>query len=881
MPDEILQDLPITMPLEGLYEGLDPALGNDLYPPTRWPDIENIRVARGLIETRLGMSLYKTLPGSGDVRLLADFYTDTPARFRLAARGTGTAAIFYDLEEGVDSSFQTTTGGTGLGGTVEPYFQGIIQNNRLYFTDRFGVFRRYEPNPSSGNQVRQIIQPTVPAIAPVITPRTYRVLDDWPGADPFGWTESSAADFEVQEDTSTTPPPGDGKAIRLKINTSSAVGKTISKNVSAEVIASNTIAFWLRAGSTKSAIQFQWGIGGSSDFSYTLKASKKSTWLPAFVQVGGIPTINFKRFKCFDTFDGDVYKVSTLYLPGRLSGEYRWVYTHYDSTTGRESQPSPVSNSGSPLSFSLEGKDNEPGTASAFQRSAAITVTSDSGTDASTNQIRIYRNGGTPALTVDSRGKTIWFRVGTIGDVSTTLSNSPSSGTSSFTVTSATGLAIGDFLVLNKGTVSSEEFVTITNIAATTITIRESLVYSHSAGQSVQIAFLDNVPNEQVDVTSTVDLARNDPPSGTKFVGRSPDGRLWLFGNTTKRTQVCVSNRATPERPEDYEVFPDNIDPLTNKNPLQGWRFEIGGDSNDEEILWGGFYRDLATIITRRNLYVVNAASQLDWGSLAVNKVSSTGCIAGDTVQEVNGVLYWVADGPRIVRWNGQGPPEVISHQRVNVRLNAAPTNLWIQWFAEYHAKRDGPYYNLYFTPSGATTNTQRLDFAVDQNAWEPTIYYAAGGVAIAWRQGSVRAGGTDVSELYQCATDGKIYQAETGLTDDGIAIKIRAKTKRFPIGAIGLLQQFFTRLSAVTDTVTVTVYSGGSEYGDVTKTYTIDLSGSGDKELKVRLERDLQGRWAQIQLSGDVINRPAFRELTLWYQHHRLSRASASGITG
>lgn len=882
--DDILQDLPVTMPLEGCWEGLDPALDNSLYPPTRWPDIENVRVARGLIETRLGMTLYKALPGSGDVRLLADFYTDTPARFRLAARGTGAAAAFYDLEEGVDSVFQTTTGGTGLGGTVEPYFQGVIQNNRFYFTDRFGVFRRYEPAPSSGNQVRQIQQPVAPAIAPIITPRTYRILDEWPGADPFGWTESAAADFEVQEDTAITPPPGDGKAIRLKINNSGAVGDTISKNVSAEVLNSNTIAFWLRVGSTRVAIQFQYGLGSPTDYTYPLKATKLHTWLPAFVQVGGLPTINFKRFKCVDTFDNDVYKVSTLYLPGRLEGEYRWVYTHYDSTTGRESQPSPVSNTGSPLSFSLAGKDNEPTTASAFQRSAAITVTSDSGTDASTNKIRIYRNGGTPALTVDSRGKAVWFRVGQINDqpaTPMTLTGSPGAGTTVIALSDVSTIAVGDFIVIDKGVVGSEEFVTVIAVGVTTITVREGLLYAHSPGQSAQIAFLDNVPNEQVDVTATVDLARNDPPSGTKFVGRSPDGRLWLFGNTTKRTQVCVSNRSTPERPEDYEVFPDNIDPLTNKNPIQGWRFEIGGDSNDEEILWGGFYRDLATILTRRNLYVVNAASQLDWGPLAVNKVSSTGCIAGDTVQEVNGVLYWVADGPRIVRWNGQGAPEVISHQRVNVRLNNAPTNLWIQWFAEYHAKRDGPYYNLYFTPSGATTNTQRLDFAVDQNAWEPTVYYAGGGTAIAWRQSSVRAGGTDVSELYQCATDGNIYQAETGLTDDGVAIKIRAKTKRFPIGAIGLLQQCFIRLAAVTDSLTLTVYSGGSEYGDITKNYTIDLSGSGDKEIKARLERDLQGRWCQIQLSGDVSNRPAIREIMLWYYIHRLSRASASGSIG
>jgi hypothetical protein len=751
----------------------------------------------------------------------------------------------------------------------------VIQNNRFYFTDRFGLLRRYEPNPSAGNQVRTITQPAAPVTAPTVTPRTYRILDAWPGSDPFGWTESNASDFEVQDDSALVAAPGGGKTIRLKINNSGAVNDTISKNVTAEKINSRQMAFWLRAGSTKSAIVFEFGIGSPSDYSYTLKVSKTNTWLPAFVPMGNIPIINFKRWRCFDTFNNDVYRVSTLYLPGALLGQYRWVYTHYDSTTGRESQPSPVSNSGVPVDFTLEGKDNQPTTASAFQKSAAISVTSDSGTDATTNKVRIYRNGGTPALTVDSRGRTVWYRVGEIFDQSTTLTSSPAAGANSFTVASATNLAAGDLLVINKGTVSSEEYVVILSVVGTTITIDGTLTFAHSSGQSVQVAFLDNVPNEQVDTSTSVDLERGDPPAGVRFVGRSPDGRLWLFGNTAKPTQVCVSNRSTPERAEDYEVFPDNIDPLTRKNPTQGWRFELGGDSNDEEIIWGGFYRDLATILTRRNLYVVNAVNQLDWGPLAVNRISSTGCIAGDTVQEVNGVLYWVSEGPRIVRWDGQGPPQVVSHQRANVRLNNAPTSLWKQWFAEYHAKREGPYYCLYFTPSGQTLNTERLDYNVDQDAFEPVVYYTAGGARIAWQASSVRAGGTDVSDLYQASSAGDLFQAETGLTDNAAAIRIRAATKRFPLGAIGLLQQAFVRLAAVTDTIDLIVRVGGSEYGDVTKTYSITLTGSGDKEIKVRLERDLQGRWAQLELNGSVSNRPAIREMTLWWIVHRMGRVS------
>lgn len=876
MPDNVLLDLPITMPLEGLWEGLDPALPDNLYPPTRSPDIENIRVSEGKLQTRLGSSLLRSIGGSGAVRLLADFYSGT-SRYRLAAQGNTSSAVLYDFEEGVDASFQTTTGGTGLGGGTFDYFQGVVQNGRFYFTDRAGAFRRYEPTPFSGNQVRSIVQPVAPGAAPIITPRTFRVLDNWPGSDPYGWTESNAGDFDVHDTTSTNPPPDGGKGIRLRINNSSAVGDTISKNVSAEKIQSNTIAFWLRADNTKVAIHFDYGIATPTDYTYALKVNKIHVWLPAFVQTGGLNTINYKRWRCVDTFSGsDIYRVSSLYLPGRLSGQYRWVYTHYDSATGRESAPSPITNSGSPSDFSIEGKDNELGTVSAFQRSAVLTVVSDSGTDTSTNKMRIYRNGGTPALTVDSRGRTVWFKVGEIFDQSTTLSSSPAAGASSFTVTSATNLAAGDCLVINKGTVGSEESVVILTVVGTTVTIDGVLSYAHSAGESVQIAFLDNTPNELVDTSSPIDLERGDPPSGVRWVGRSPDGRLWLFGNTSKPVQICVSNRATPERPEDYEVFPDNVDPQTRKNPNQGWRFELGGDSNDEEIIWGGFYREVPTFITRRNLYVVNAASQLDWGPLAVTKLYNVGCIAGETVAEVNGSLYWVADGPRIVRWDGRSAPEDISHQRVHVRLNNAPTANWTQWFARYHAKREGPYYCLYYTPSGATTNTDRLDFNVSQNAWEPVSYYASGGSKLAWRGASVRAGGTDVSELYQVDTSGAIYQAETGVTDNSVAIRIRAATKKFPLGAIGLACQFYARLAAVTDSLTLTVRTGGSEYGDVTQTYTLSTSGSGDKEIKQRLHRTLLGRWIQVEISGNVSNRPAIREMALWYLIQRISRYSA-----
>ena len=176
-------------------------------------------------------------------------------------------------------------------------------------------------------------------------------------------------------------------------------------------------------------------------------------------------------------------------------------------------------------------------------------------------------------------------------------------------------------------------------------------------------------------------------------------------------------------------------------------------------------------------------------------------------------------------------------------------------------------------------SNPYRLDYLIEQDAFEPVAYYTSTGDLINWQAANIRDGGSDISELFQASPDGNIFKAETGLTDYGVAIKIRFLTKKFPLGAIGLLQQVFVRLAAVTDSITVTINTGGSEYGEVSKSYTINLANpentNTDKEIKVKLERELLGRWAQVQITGDVNNRPAIREMILWYIPHRVARVS------
>jgi hypothetical protein len=627
-------------------------------------------------------------------------YESGGTRIRLAAQGDTTAAALLEYVEGSDTAFNSTTGGTGLGGATHPYFQGVVLNNAAYFTDRAGALRKYERAPASGNQVRSVALPTRPSAAPGVKAKTFEVLDKFAGnagVAPFGWTESDAAGFAIQDGTSTVVSPFGG--ITALLNTlTTPVGDTISENVSGEAVPSDTIAFWVWATNYPSQIAFRYGQVTATDFSEPVSPTLKETWVPIFVRIGNLGTINYKQFVVTQSAGAaDVY-ISWLVLPGRLQGSYRYVYTHYDSTLQRESEPSDISNNGTPLDLSAIGTSGETGSAAAFQKSAALNFTSDSGTDSTTNKIRIYRSGGVPALTQDSRGLDVWCRVGEITDFSTTVSGAHSAGATALVVASGTSIANGDWLVIEKGTVSKEEYVRVTAGGGTAnLTISNGLLYAHSGGVAVQIAFVDNVPNTQVDLATRIFLERDDPPAASRFVARSPDGRLWGFNYSGKPTGVWVSNKATPERPADYEVAPDGVDPTTRSDPLQGWRFEIGGDVTDEEITWGGFFRDRPFAFTRRKLYAINALSQTDWGPDAIVKALEIGCIAGDTVQEVNGVLYWVADGPRVMRWDGQGPPEVLSHTRVNERLAAAEPDLWSEWFATYHARPEGHYYRLYY----------------------------------------------------------------------------------------------------------------------------------------------------------------------------------------
>ena len=93
-----IQEITAPVPERGLMEGLDAA--SPVYDPRFSPDLQNVRVTNGTWQTRAGMTLFKALPGSGDVRGYFDHYEPGGVRVRLAFRGTGTAGALYDLQPG-------------------------------------------------------------------------------------------------------------------------------------------------------------------------------------------------------------------------------------------------------------------------------------------------------------------------------------------------------------------------------------------------------------------------------------------------------------------------------------------------------------------------------------------------------------------------------------------------------------------------------------------------------------------------------------------------------------------------------------------------------------------------------------------------------------
>ncbi len=884
----MVRELLVLPPLAGLRDGIDAALPDEIYHPNEAPVLENLRVRQGKIETRPGMAASYPLPSTGQVRLYGSYYpvggADAGARFRVLVQGS----TFYYLKEGTHVSYQAASGGTGLG-TTYPYYSFLQENDRLYFVDGVGALRQFQSTPTSGNQVRSVAQPVAPAVAPRFVVRAYRAFAIWSASEVAAWNAPSA-NFTITHTSSSDPSPGPfgGSATFTNVNTS-AKGNRITRYASGALFESLQVAFYLKSAVTKTLMSFDLGQVTPGDYSTPLTPTLVDSWQPTFIDTSQVPAPNYVSVKSIHSgVSGESFIFSDILLPGKLDGFYRWVYTHYDPTTGRESQPSPVTNSGFPIE--VTGQPQGVSTSSkGMARSVALIPTTDVGVDATTTQMRFYRNGGVPSLTKDSRGRDVWYRVQTILDL--TLLADPITGSTAGDTSikmaanpGTAGWVVGQWIVIDRGNTGSEEFVQITALTATNIVfLKQPLQYNHAAGVTVQVICEDNASNAEVDIATPIDLDRSDPPTAARWIGRSPDGRLYLANFSGDPTGVAVSNKATVDRPTDYEVFP-NVDPLTTRSLTQGFRFTVGGDVTDEQVEWAGFYRDTFHMMTRANLYRLTANSQVDFGPLALQKVMGVGCLAGHTVAEADGRLYWVAPGPRVANWQGavyyaggQAEPAIVSSDMIRNVLHNSPSAYWGNWFGRGHARRDGNYYLLYLTPSGQTVNTLRLDYNVEYKAWESNTWYNSMGNLIGWMGALTQVGGTSASEvqnLYAASgAQGLTYQMETGTTDATQAIRISYSSKKFDLQAVSLLKDWYAYLSAVSDTLTLSLTVFGSEYGVVTKNYTITLSGSTETELWQRLSRTLRGRWAQISITGNVVNGPSIRTQRLRYLPFRERR--------
>lgn len=876
-------------PVRGLLDGLDPALPDELYPPTAAPDLENIRVSGGKWETRLGSAVAANgsgtaiaAPGSGTPNYLADHAVAAGTRYRLYARG-GTV---YALTE-PSGSFAAVTSGSGLHSTNR--YHGLSYRDLHYLTDRSGALKSYTAgSPGTLATVANVARPNA---APTVKALTYRVLEDWGSL----WTASDGANTPTADVTGSAdqaPPVGDS-IIRITWASSGSGGDRVYDATSSKEFLSHTVGFYARSTREGQRVQFEVGQTGPREYKFPLTMPRSGRWYAFFAQVGNLPSSSYRQFVVNDpNGESGQFFVTDLLLPGRLAGKYQWRYTHYNPTTGRESEPSDATEA-AVGDFSHAQIDTVTTAGAAFKKAAGLYLPGDG--VAGTTKMRVYRSGGVPSLTVDARGQRVWLRVGEITEVSTTLSANATKNATTLTLTSTTGMAAGDWLVLNPSS-ESREFVQILTVdSATQVTIRGKVGYEtdlaggatvHSSGATVVVGFVDNISNEALaGSTDRIDLERDDPPQGLHWLARDGGGRLWGFrhagqgGSTPAPMGVVVSNRPTADRPLDYEIFPDGVDPLTRQNLLQGWRFNVDSESPGDEIVWGGMFRGVPTVLTRRALYQVYAYSQTDWGPTAVVRLLEQGCLAGETVQEVGGALYWVADGPRVLRWDGSGAPEDLSFQRVSETLEAAPSAYWGNWTARAHAAPDGLYYRLNLTPSGATTNTLWLDYNVAADAWEGRKHYDGAGAARAWTVMNVQNGPGDTRSFWAAEGAGTVYHLERpgSVTDAGTPIKLRFTTKRYAMGGgVGQFEQFYLRLTAATDALTCSVLTGGSEYGNTTRAFNnISLSGSGDVETKRRGRRSQKGRWVQFTFTGDVSNRPALRDLHFWFSPVRLGRTS------
>lgn len=131
-------------------------------------------------------------------------------------------------------------------------------------------------------------------------------------------------------------------------------------------------------------------------------------------------------------------------------------------------------------------------------------------------------------------------------------------------------------------------------------------------------------------------------------ITQTADGR-----NLAKPNAIFVSDRNA------LEVWPDSSTPADDAT----FDNDVGGNDGDH-ITWVRLYRDNVVVWKKHTVWEwhgIGTQLSVNWQWM---NVGGPGCVNGRTIQEIDGVLYWLSyEG--VVRWSG-GRIEVISNPTMN-----------------------------------------------------------------------------------------------------------------------------------------------------------------------------------------------------------------------
>jgi len=326
------------------------------------------------------------------------------------------------------------------------------------------------------------------------------------------------------------------------------------------------LALWVQQDIGQRTI-FQFQIGGlkRNQLQFDVGPPVKDTPYVLFLPLQGLGEIDYLRIKNVNTqtIDRNLF-MSGIVMTGNLLGRKSYRYTYYRPDTEQESKPSEIGPS-QPLEFT-EGINNNNATSVAFQRCAAVIPTA-SPVREDGDRIRVYVQGGTAALTSNGLGEPVWTYCGDIEDFSTQLNGAVTAPDSTFTVDNASpfapvtenGITTYQWGVVSPG-LTAQEFFRAASVAGNIITSADPLTNDHLDNATVQLIFLDNTTNtELASETRFLDLDRDDPPPGAKWIVATPDGRVIAFNYLEDRDDddvfeyrrqlgMAVSNQPTPQR---------------------------------------------------------------------------------------------------------------------------------------------------------------------------------------------------------------------------------------------------------------------------------------------------------------------------------------------